>query len=556
MLAALVGWGAQLQRLSDPALLPGGFSSDSAVPLLMANDETLGIESLYYWGQDRFGGLPFALGQLVHRSFGLFWAPEAWALVQGVWVALSALVVLAWVRRVEVAALWALALLVGPWREVLFDISQPYAWQLTLTVLALWLLERSIAGPAARAGSTPAPPGARISVWLGGFAFLASWANSMSGLWLLGLALVELARGRVPRRSVATRALLPVVLGVALEAAVRGVVQLHYRSAHGFSAATSMSLRPSGAMEAFGLAFEAVHPLWLLAALAIAVAALFVKRVPRYAGWLAACAAANVLLPPLVKHVQENGVLPRYFTVGAVFMPFVLAALSTHVHRLTALFGAVALTLAGPLCAPPVPRDEGLARARAVASRLAALRPGAFISSGYWETYRLAALVPNHQLQPVPRHSQYARTPQLYDALARSSAVWLGSGGAEDPANHWRLELHPHVLVGRSLLVPHEDAMQFNEGDLAFTLYRPLPTAYRTGEACPDRPLVLEVSAGTTVLAAWSHHDLELSVDGLDGHREGPLWVWPLNGVGGHAVLRTVGDCGKVVALLAAERSR
>ncbi len=94
--SVLGGWVLLFGRLLDPAKLPEGYSSDSAIPVLMANEDTLRIESLYYWAQDRFSGVPFLVGSCLHRLTGFFWTPSAWALVQATWVALSVWVLWRW----------------------------------------------------------------------------------------------------------------------------------------------------------------------------------------------------------------------------------------------------------------------------------------------------------------------------------------------------------------------------------------------------------------------------------------------------------------------------
>src|SRR5262252_5908360 len=75
-----VGWAFLLWQAielfrPDSSLLPT-YSSDDAIPLLMANEPRMTPFSLFFYGQDRFGAWPFliarALGWLGHFS----WSPE------------------------------------------------------------------------------------------------------------------------------------------------------------------------------------------------------------------------------------------------------------------------------------------------------------------------------------------------------------------------------------------------------------------------------------------------------------------------------------------------
>lgn len=510
-----------LARLLDPARLFGGFNSDSAIPLLMANDDALRVESLYYWGQDRFSGFPFLAASLVHRALGLFWTPEILAVVQALWVAGSIAVMAAWARRAGVVALYACALVAGAWPGTLFDLCQPYAWQLTWLMLALFALSRQVE---TRARWAP--------LALFAFTLQAQWANSMSGLWVLGLVLAELVFARGHRRALALGALLPVVLALAGEGALRGIVQLRYRNVHGMSVVTAVRVQLDDLPKHFAMMFSRIDTWWLAVSLlsAVGIAGLWaVKRsLPRWLAYPAVCVVGNLLLPPLVQHIQENGVQAKYFTLAAVLAPFVASAALTLLHPYAVVLPLVGLVWAGPwrTFAPDPEWEPTLSLARS----LATARPGAALSSGYWDTYRLAALVPG--LRGVPRAGQAQRTPHLYAGL---NEVWVGDQGSDGAGD---LGFQPHVMVGASVLVPAGETFG------RFRLYRAVNAALTGGRACPGEPLVIEGSGRELVV--FSTRAVE--TDRAATATEGPALVWTLAGEPARIVVTSRTACARVSA--------
>ncbi|RYZ42996.1 MAG: hypothetical protein EOO71_05345, partial [Myxococcaceae bacterium] len=121
------------------------FSSDSAIPLLMARAPHVDLFAAYYWGQDRFGAWPFLLA----RYFGgRDWSAEGLQalLIVVTWTAAFPLARLARTGVVAVGLCLCVPLLVGLPREVrahLLDISQPYGWQFAVMAWS-WLGMRGV----------------------------------------------------------------------------------------------------------------------------------------------------------------------------------------------------------------------------------------------------------------------------------------------------------------------------------------------------------------------------------------------------------------------------
>src|SRR5688572_20778514 len=101
VVALLASWSAvfaclfwRFAPIGEPA---SAFSSDSAIPVIMANAAQLTTYELYYYGQDRFGSLTSSIGWLVH------------ALLQRPWTARDAFVLNALILSLGVASFCVVA---------------------------------------------------------------------------------------------------------------------------------------------------------------------------------------------------------------------------------------------------------------------------------------------------------------------------------------------------------------------------------------------------------------------------------------------------------------
>jgi len=484
-LAALVAWAASLAlavRLLPPGspwLLP--YTSDSAIPVLMARAPAVDLFHAYYWGQDRFGAWPF----LAARAMGgTAWTAEGLQvlLLGVVWTAGLAL---AWlVRRGGlsggVLALLPLVLALHPVvRPHVLELSQPYGWQLSALVGA-WAALRALAQ--ARTGR--AALGWGMVAWVP--SALAVWVSASSTPVLAGLTALEALRARARGEGLTggRRVVLavPLVLAMLFERQLRRLyhrfAEHHFHSDFRTQVELDRGHLLDNAWQLTGRMLEG--PLPLLAVLALLLAGLGVvgwraradaARVPE-ALWVAAgCGlAALAQLPVLVAvtHVRLNGLGPRYLGLVHLFAALglgalVLAALERWcplaVRRWCGLGVAVSLVGVALLRpAPPAP-EAGFVQARSAARALAAVAPGSLLVGGYWDVYTLASLQqPEATLRPVPQQSDYQRTPFLVPTLrAASEWVWVQpepEGPAEPPATRrqehqvqWQRDAEPLLRV-------------------------------------------------------------------------------------------------------------
>jgi len=78
----------------NPSTMLGVFSSDSAIPVLMSNeDRPITIFNLYYYGAGRWGGWPFLFAQMARRITGYRWTDQSLFFAQAVWVLLGAMII-------------------------------------------------------------------------------------------------------------------------------------------------------------------------------------------------------------------------------------------------------------------------------------------------------------------------------------------------------------------------------------------------------------------------------------------------------------------------------
>ena len=209
-LVALLAWGALLAR-AVVVFAPDGvhvqsFNSDSALPVLMANDPVIDPFRFYIYGQDQVGAWPFIALQLISRATGRVWTDWDVHVFQTVWLFLSAFALAALARagRLIVPALFVATLCLHPTvARYLFVINQRNAWQVTALFFAWWSLRRACAhrfgiGPKEEgSGLTRRSTQTRAALWsVSAFVFslLAAWTSPLSGPPLLAIFALELLR--------------------------------------------------------------------------------------------------------------------------------------------------------------------------------------------------------------------------------------------------------------------------------------------------------------------------------------------------------------------------
>jgi len=202
------------------------FNSDSAIPVLMANDRHWDLFQCFYYGQDRYGAWPFLLIRIAWSAGGAVVRWEHLQLALVAWVLLGSVPFARLFPAGGALAAFFYLLLAAmtPELRILFDL-QPYGWQLTTLVLAWWLLRVALEAESMALGmSVPL----RAFRWLAAFLFsaLATWISPLSGPMLLGLGLLEAWRIRLVAPDsnwplIGVKSVLPAIGAALFELALR-----------------------------------------------------------------------------------------------------------------------------------------------------------------------------------------------------------------------------------------------------------------------------------------------------------------------------------------------
>jgi hypothetical protein len=478
VLAAVVVWSVFLWRGLDafgPAsdINDVGFNSDSAIPVLMANDERrISVFNCYYYGADRWGAWPFLFAQLTGRAFGHRWTPETLSAFQTVWVFLGVWAFASLNRCEPIVAGLAYLLVLCLHREgryLLFEMSQIYAWQVTALLLAWASLRRLFES----FGTAQQYHLGRQSAWLlttAGVSFLATWSSVASTVFLAFLLVLEALRARSKARTswLHRQIVAPAMLGLAAIAAanvLERVLKMSYRSysAEHYDDSFTTVFGFDTAYVGENLARQWQHlakltwwPLYVLPSLAVLAlagvvlyailakkeslreqaTALFARDLVILALGAYTIAAINLALAVVVDHVRLNGYDDRYLTLTNLFAPvsgilllFILVTDVTRSSRLGAYAQAIFVVGAlGLLIVKfPVAQDSREYRLLAeTASTLAERAPGGILMGSYWDTYVFIALQPSNTMIPVPFEGHSFRTPWTPRALRRAEQVIVG----------------------------------------------------------------------------------------------------------------------------------
>ncbi len=474
VLAALAGWSAFLWRGLD-AFGPGSainnisFNSDSAIPVLMANDERpITVFNCYYYGADRWGAWPFIAAQLIGRATGHYWTAESLTALQIIWVFLGVWAVLSLSRDEPMLAGIVYLIAVCLHREsryLLFELSQLYAWQ-TTSLLLSWVCLRRLFDSSVEAA--PQYPIGRPVFWVIltlGSSFLATWSSVASSLFLVFLLAVEALRAQSKMQaapSTGRRHLMPTISGITAIAAANLLerqLKMSYRryslEHYGNPFMTVFNLDTGHFATNLGeqwnhLARLTWWPLYVLplVALALAVALVSVRTRPTLREHVREAfardtailvlgaygiAALNFGLAVIVDHVRSSDYDDRFLTLTNLFAPvggmltiFLLLMGAVRSSRLRPylraafLLGAVGLlTIRFPVAR--YSREYQVIKTTALI--LAQRAPGAVLMGSYWDTYVFTALQPRIAMVPVPFEGESLRTPWTPLALERATHV-------------------------------------------------------------------------------------------------------------------------------------
>jgi hypothetical protein len=471
--ASFAVWGFFLSRAfgafgPSSAINSVTFNSDSAIPVLMSNDERpLTIFNLYYYGADRWGAWPFLATRLARHVTGYRWTDEGVFRLQAVWIFAGVLVFAALSRGecLVAAAVYLIALcLHRDSRYLIFELSQLYAWQATAILLSWYAVRRLFDD------YLPAPPMGtfRRLVWLAPafvFSFLAIWSSVASTIFIAFLVTLEALRTWLRNRDRSGRALIGAYALAWFALAAAALTELaqkmsyrryslrHYGETYGTNFGWDTGhLMANCARQLDHLARLSWWPLYALPAitlLAVAGVAFWAflrskDRVLRSVRTILAedtsvlvlgaygLAALNFALAVVVDHVRLNRYDDRYLTLTNLFGPVsgmlvvvlllrmaVGPRLRRYAHSAVLLAALTLLAMRFP--SPAYSFQYQLVKQTAL--DLAARAPGGVLMGSYWDTYVFAALQPTNTMTPLPVEGQVNRMPWARRMVRRADRV-------------------------------------------------------------------------------------------------------------------------------------
>ena len=476
-LIALIVWSFFLWRAFN-VFGPSGaandisFNSDSAIPVLMSNDERpITIFNLYYYGADRWGGWPFLVTQFIRRATGYKWSDQSIFMLQAIWVFIGALVIAGLNRRAPFVA--ALAYLVtlclhNQSRFRIFELSQVYGWQTTALLIGWYSLRRFFESSLKYGGKHSKWDRAAWLLPAFVFSFLAVWSSNASIPFLFFLLHLEGARAwfEVRARPLDKMLLKTYALGLASISAatfsewtLKWNYHRHALKHYGSDFRTNFNLDTGHLAENFSQQLHNLTklswwPLYLLPTLAlITLASLFIYALLKKRNGLLEklrtifaddtmvlaigaylIAAINFALSVLVDHIRRNYYDDRFLTLTNLFGPvsgililFLLFKLAvkkssglTSIAQPAFVLTCVVLML---IKFPAAGYDPAYIRFKSIALDLARKTPRAVLMGSYWDTYVFAALQPDNMLTPVPLEGQEVRMPWLRESVRRADQV-------------------------------------------------------------------------------------------------------------------------------------
>ena len=434
----------------DTEFIVGGFSSDTAIPILMANSDYFSPFSLYYWGQDRFGAWPFLVLRLLPdvSDFQVFLA---------MFVYLHAgLLVFFW-NRDPFAFLSVLSLL-HIWQGTsgfLFDIAQPYGWQLGSILIALTCLESTNRTARAAGGFLSGP-----ALCTGLFSFLAIWLSPSSILYSLAYPILRLAptdglRSLLSSAQISRlfRLWIPAIAAYVAHSLLRRSVVAYNKEAFYNKFETPLRWQLDLVTPAWKAVLQSLQTpeiiLWALTLIMLTFLAMalflglgkwarFARRYPMEVNLLAASLLFLLALLPLNWfYLNQFGIryiaLPRFLMVtGVLLLILRMASRLKPPFQLSIRYAGLALLAVTLLWTPGVlptrKESAGYQERKRVAEFLEREYPGIPILGNYWETYVYAALQ-NRRNIPQPGTGQYQRTPFLVPEFLEASTIIVNHRG-------------------------------------------------------------------------------------------------------------------------------
>lgn len=434
----------------DTEFIQGGYSSDTAIPVLMANGADFKPFDFYYWGQDRFGSWPFLLYRLGGLSTDLRFSP--FQLYLGMYL-LMHLSILLYSWKKGPGLLLSILLLLHFWKGIstfLFDLAQPYGWQLSMVFLAF----ASIDGIGRSSGGWL--KNLRLVAFLL-FSFLGIWLSPATILYLLPFAALQTLLQRPPSLSVqGWKVLATPIIAYGLHSLLRRWVVSYNSDSYFQSYETPLKWErkwiEAALQQIHGQILTPIESvLWIVipgAALAIllmhkskrsTLPAQFMAPLAMIGGSALFVAA---LLPLNWFAANEFGAryvaLPRFFLMlGAILLILYVPALArieairmVRNSRILLPLTLLAASAGIAFSLPPPSTSAAYLEKQQAAWRLQATFPGVPVLGNYWETYVYTSLQSIPSL-PQPGIAQYQRTPFLVPEFLQADRILVIHAGYE-----------------------------------------------------------------------------------------------------------------------------
>lgn len=463
-----------------------GFNSDSAIPVLMSNEERpIGVFDFYYYGTDRWGAWPFLAPHFIHRLTGYRWTDQSLFMLQTLWLFVGALCFAALSRRDRLlAALVYLAALCLHKESGLqiFELSQLYAWQTTALLFGWYGLRRVFEFDFEAVKKRWDWKRSALIFLTFVFSYLAIWSSNASIFFLIFLLHLEALRARLKmkgerayRRLLKPYAfgLISIVAATLLELLQKMNFHRHGQKHYGLDFKTNLHLDTDYLGQNFDVQLHSINklswrPLYLLSTMVmLALACTFLYAFFRKREKLLeklrtivmddtmilaigafAIAAINFALTVLVNHVRANLYDTRFLTLTNLFCPisgmliifliFKLIVRSSRFHSYAQPAFIVIVLLLLTIKFPAQSYSNEYKATKEAALTLARKAPRGILMGGYWETYMFQALQPENQMTAIPLEGYEVRMPWTRELVRRAGQVIveyrrIHSGGAIVP---------------------------------------------------------------------------------------------------------------------------
>lgn len=466
----------------DTEFIVGGFSSDTSIPVLIANSDEWSPFSLYYWGQDRFGSWPF----LLYR-WGEHWTPIAIFLGMYIYLHAGLLVFMRNKSPVLLTVSLLILHLLRPLSGFIFDIAQPYGWQLGSILIALAFAESKSSSKI------------QIRILLFFFSFLSIWLSPSSVLFLSIFPVLQsalLSRTWGFRIVHAIKSASPVVLAYAAHSIMRRFVVGYNAETFYEEYETPLKWKSELVAPAWNAIRKQVFSEWELALWVLATIVLFWAIISVFAGqkrwkWRSQLPALTFMagsvlfllsiLPlnwfSLNQHGARYLALPRYLMLlGLALLLF--QELKHHyarvlTHAIPNPLVSVSISLlafVAILCFWPALADRSISEhyqyRKAIAKTLESKYPHLPLIGNYWETYVYSSLQSRPNI-PQPGPGQYQRTPFLQSKVLGASSILINHQGFPMSVKEGR-PIPEFRFQGQSYRLERENILS---GDPAISLY-------------------------------------------------------------------------------------